>query len=414
MNATPYTIDFVSLPEIVPLGPDECFVTEEVSDGSSITVHRHSFIELIYFTEGYGRQSIDDMEFPIEPGTVCLLLPSNVHEIMPEIDDPPRQRRCAIDPSVLMKLCDDGRAVERMFSECTAASQSFLCTAGERVRFEELFDSLEDQSPKTAFGCVQMTYIAVELIIFFLRRQAEHDGSEERTDAQKWFWKLYHGIFECSHDPSVSADCLAAEFGYPDGNAVEETIRLHVDMSFAQLLRYCRVNESRSLLLAFPEKTTAEISKAAGFSSNAAFFRAFSESYGMTPGAFKEQYLFRTTKPNVCIVPKALSNDIIVYVYEHYREDLKLASLASRFGVNAAQLGREFRLYLETSFSDFVSRVRVAASLALLGSTNYPVKMVAEQAGFGSVQVFMRTFKKMEGCTPTEYRKVLSDGKRTP
>ena len=64
----------------------------------------------------------------------------------------------------------------------------------------------------------------------------------------------------------------------------------------------------------------------------------------------------------------------------------------------------------QLNFNDFVNAYRVEKSIELINN-NYLIKMnlksLAIASGFNSHQTFFRAFKKVKGCTPTEYRKQI-------
>jgi multidrug efflux pump subunit AcrA (membrane-fusion protein) len=53
---------------------------------------------------------------------------------------------------------------------------------------------------------------------------------------------------------------------------------------------------------------------------------------------------------------------------------------------------------------DELIRLRIEAAKKLLDDLSYRVYEVAKQTGFYNTTYFFRVFKKIEGCTPTEYR----------
>ena len=64
----------------------------------------------------------------------------------------------------------------------------------------------------------------------------------------------------------------------------------------------------------------------------------------------------------------------------------------------------------QLNFNDFVNAYRVDKAIELINN-NYLTKMnlksLAIASGFNSHQTFFRAFKKVKGCTPTEYRKQI-------
>jgi transcriptional regulator GlxA family with amidase domain len=97
---------------------------------------------------------------------------------------------------------------------------------------------------------------------------------------------------------------------------------------------------------------------------------------------------------------------IIEYVSEHYDEDLYLEGLADRFGVSYRYLSRTLRVKLGMPFHRYLSLLRIRRATELLTTTSVRVKDVASCVGFQSDKTFFRTFKSIQGVTPSEMRRM--------
>ena len=52
-----------------------------------------------------------------------------------------------------------------------------------------------------------------------------------------------------------------------------------------------------------------------------------------------------------------------------------------------------------------IDRVRIQRAKTLLAETNLPIKQIAQQAGFQTVQYLTRTFRRLTGDTPAAFRR---------
>ena len=93
------------------------------------------------------------------------------------------------------------------------------------------------------------------------------------------------------------------------------------------------------------------------------------------------------------------------YMAVQYGKALTMRDVAAHCGVRADSLCRAFRRHLATSPRGYLLelRLRQARSLLLAGLS---VTEVAEQTGFGSVHYFSRAFKRAEGHSPTDWRRL--------
>ena len=103
----------------------------------------------------------------------------------------------------------------------------------------------------------------------------------------------------------------------------------------------------------------------------------------------------------------ATVRDCLNYVDFHYMEALTLESLAARFAVNKNYLSSRFHKEVGRTLTDYINQTRVQRAVRLLERTPLPLQEIAEQCGFTDANYFTRTFKKINGISPNEYRKSL-------
>ena len=97
------------------------------------------------------------------------------------------------------------------------------------------------------------------------------------------------------------------------------------------------------------------------------------------------------------------------YIDTHYAEDISRQSLAERFFVTSDHLSHLFNRETGLSIPDYLTRTRVeqAKRLLLQGKT---VSEAAQAVGYDNFAYFSTVFKKLEGVTPSEYRKARQGG----
>jgi len=95
---------------------------------------------------------------------------------------------------------------------------------------------------------------------------------------------------------------------------------------------------------------------------------------------------------------------IIDYLSSHYTEHITLDDLAKELHVNKYYLSHTFSSKLNSSFPDYLNRLRCDHAQMLLSSTNEHIATVGELSGFETQRTFNRVFKLHTGMTPNEYR----------
>jgi len=84
---------------------------------------------------------------------------------------------------------------------------------------------------------------------------------------------------------------------------------------------------------------------------------------------------------------------------------LTLGKLADSCGTSTHQASAAINLCSGTNFYEWVNRYRVQAACQALVSTDLSVTQICYESGFNSKSTFNTAFRKINGCTPTEYRK---------
>ncbi|ACT04228.1 response regulator transcription factor [Paenibacillus sp. JDR-2] len=101
----------------------------------------------------------------------------------------------------------------------------------------------------------------------------------------------------------------------------------------------------------------------------------------------------------------------IGFILERYSGIVTLELAAGFIGLNASYLSRIFKDETQSTFSEYVNRVRVDAARRLLESGQYTIKQVSDQVGFTTHNYFFKVFKEVTGMTPQAYWNSLGDGK---
>lgn len=97
-------------------------------------------------------------------------------------------------------------------------------------------------------------------------------------------------------------------------------------------------------------------------------------------------------------------NAVFAYLDRHFAEDLTLEDAAAVAGFSKFHFSRTFKQLSGCNFYEYLCHRRIKSSESLLMQPGLSVSQIALQSGFSSVSTFNRTFKKMKGCTPTQYR----------
>lgn len=101
-----------------------------------------------------------------------------------------------------------------------------------------------------------------------------------------------------------------------------------------------------------------------------------------------------------------LAQLIAEYVNENYDEDLYLEKIADEMGVSVKYVSRVFKEKMGINLTDYINSVRVEKVKELLVETDMLIRDIGPKVGIYSRTTFVRTFKKVVGITPSEYRQL--------
>ena len=97
------------------------------------------------------------------------------------------------------------------------------------------------------------------------------------------------------------------------------------------------------------------------------------------------------------------------YIQEHCTEDITLDDAAVLVGFSKYHFTRLFKDFTGYSFYRYLNKKRIEHAERLLIDPEVSVTEAALQSGFSSLSSFIRMFKIVKDCTPTEFRNMYRD-----
>ncbi|MBQ0027123.1 MAG: helix-turn-helix domain-containing protein [Lachnospiraceae bacterium] len=94
------------------------------------------------------------------------------------------------------------------------------------------------------------------------------------------------------------------------------------------------------------------------------------------------------------------------YIDTHFAEELQLDDIATMSGFSKYHFERLFKEFTNLSFYKYVNRKRISHAEQLLANNSLSITDVAIQSGFSNQSSFIRMFKIMNNCTPTDFRRM--------
>lgn len=96
---------------------------------------------------------------------------------------------------------------------------------------------------------------------------------------------------------------------------------------------------------------------------------------------------------------------IVSYIQANYMKNLTVDELSRRFAVSRTHMTRCFKEYTGFAPHQYITQLRIYNAKYLLKTTNLSINDISRQTGFSDSVYFIQVFKKIEGTTPSIFRK---------
>lgn len=100
----------------------------------------------------------------------------------------------------------------------------------------------------------------------------------------------------------------------------------------------------------------------------------------------------------------AKMQEIYRFTFNNYQNSIALDDVANYVGMNRSSFCVFFKRSKGKSFFTFLNEFRIDSSCLMLQETNMPIADICYAVGFNDVPYYNRTFKKLKGVTPKDYR----------
>lgn len=100
-------------------------------------------------------------------------------------------------------------------------------------------------------------------------------------------------------------------------------------------------------------------------------------------------------------------NLIFQYINDNFSSNVSIQSIAKEFNVNANYVSQLFKKEVGTTFTEYVSKLRIEYACKLIASTDMSINEIAEKAGYDDYFYFSRIFKRLMGKSASNYRKYV-------
>ncbi|MRX73498.1 AraC family transcriptional regulator [Bacillus lacus] len=100
--------------------------------------------------------------------------------------------------------------------------------------------------------------------------------------------------------------------------------------------------------------------------------------------------------------------ETLKFLQKHYQKDVRMEDLAKEIHFHPDYITRCMQKTLGMTPVHYVNVYRISQAKRLLATTDYKISAVAGEVGIEDSTYFSKLFKKIEGVSPLEFRKIVS------
>lgn len=101
----------------------------------------------------------------------------------------------------------------------------------------------------------------------------------------------------------------------------------------------------------------------------------------------------------------ASTKSLLLYVDEHKNTSLSLQEICDFLGLDYKYASDRFKKDTGQGFNKYLTGLKIDEAKHKLSTSDESIQDISESLGFKNAYYFTRTFKKIIGLSPTEYRK---------
>ncbi|WP_338780996.1 AraC family transcriptional regulator [Metabacillus sp. FJAT-52054] len=111
---------------------------------------------------------------------------------------------------------------------------------------------------------------------------------------------------------------------------------------------------------------------------------------------------------NIPTAAEQVTNEAIQFLQAHYHKEIRMEDLSRNILFHQDYITRCMQKTLGLTPSQYLNQYRLSQAKRLLATTDDKIASIAAETGIMDATYFSKLFRKTEGMTPNEYRKVIN------
>ena len=256
-----------------------------------VPLHWHEDFELIYIKKGHGTVSIDLERYPVEAGSIALVLPGQLHAIEGSPDGPMEYENIIFHLNMLMGKSHD-TCNRDYFRPLLQGCANFPPVVTKDLNWYPAFASCIDEADEICKYYPVAYPLAIKSKLYQMFYILFYNESKPlpRTRPQKSIEKAKYILqYISGHYSSHLSIETMAEVCHLSESHFMKFFKSATGMTFTEYLNDYRLSISSRLLIS-SDQSILETAAACGFENVSYFNRLFKRKYQMTPSQYRHQY----------------------------------------------------------------------------------------------------------------------------
>lgn len=248
-------------------------------------LHRHNYIEFIFVVEGTGVEEINGTCYPLEQGTLSVILPFQHHKIMADEVGDLKYYCVAVSMDFLMYNAAMTHFVYELRKKVEQCKVLFKFSG---MTYQSLVYCLSDML--TEFTNKHLWWediIKANLMTIFVNshREIKHLKSSKKVilgtpDKDQFIWEILQYVY-CHFEEEISLKQLSTKFNM-NGTYISSRVKEVTGQNYYDFLTDLRLRHAMSLIRSSDMKLM-EIAQISGYHSYRSFVRAFHKCFQKSP-----------------------------------------------------------------------------------------------------------------------------------
>ncbi len=345
----------------------QCHVTYSRYD-KRIPLHSHDFIEMEFICSGCGKEIINGIEHELKHGSLSILLPWHMHEILPDVKSPLEMITCGFKLEMFINKNNFFELDDLLFDIMDAPTYTNFTNADFKLVTDAFSQLLHEYSDQNKWRNIIFKAKITEILVLF--RRCKNNTSlvnsiNSRPVNNQVIWDIIDFIHMNYYKKSITLQYISQKFDL-DAKTLNLLLKQNTGLNFNDLLDDVRIRIACTLLLIYAPNflpvSDPDLSQTyiySGYNNKQSFLKAFKKFKGLSPEEFIRKYSSNYTIENPLTVVPKIYLQVVYYLHLNYNKELTLGGISRQFQSNENYVSSLLKSQTGQSFNDLLDEIRI-------------------------------------------------------